>query len=188
MQPKAQRSGFFRSRKIESKPMLTSGLLEVEAEVVVIQVLDGRLVDFSLSERPSQQFEAIELGAVEDIASLRIADIVPQHHHQLVLLQLVVRKLADVAVIALQGSRGVSVEANEVLKHAFRVGVAKDRAFEWLFGPGIDESNGYEVFEAEKRVVLKHLQPQQELIVMEVSLIVKIFVELQQLVCHLHCA
>ena len=168
--------------------MLASGLLEVEAEVVVIQVLDGRLVNFSLSERPSQQFEAIELGAVEDIASLRIAYIVPQHHHQLVLLQLVVRKLADVAVIALQGPRGVSVEANEVLKHAFRVGVAEDRAFQRLFGPGIDESNGYEVFEAEKRVVLKHLQPQQELIVMEVSLIVKIFVELQQLVCHLHCA
>lgn len=92
---------------------------------------------------------------------------------------MVVGKLADVAAVALKSPCGVSVEANEVLKHALRVSVAKNRALKWLFGPSVYESDGYEVFESQKRVILKHLQPQQELIIVKVSLIVKVLVQLQ---------
>ena len=62
------------------------------------------------------------------------------------------------AAIALQSPCGVGIEANKMLKHALWISVAKDGALERLFCSGVYKSDGYEVFESEKRVVLKHLQ------------------------------
>ena len=80
----------------------------------------------------------------------------------------------------------ISIVTSEVTVHALRMRVAEYRTLEGLFCLPVYEFDGHVVFGSQQRVVMKHLQLENKLIIKKISISVELLVHLMNILSYQH--
>jgi hypothetical protein len=124
--------------RIETEPLFVGHFFDIEPEMVVIQVLYFRSDDLLLLSYlftllylynfldPPPQFKSVMLRTIKNIASFRIGDIIPQHHQQFILLQLLNYNLTFLTQLSFHFFDSVGIVADKMAVHALLIAAAKN--------------------------------------------------------------
>lgn len=184
----SQRKSLLNVNGVAVEPVFVGDLAEVESEMVIVEIVERGPVHHSFLIHLvfrgfdgdchfAEYFESVGLGTVKDVLLFRVGDIVPEHHQQLVLLELIDGHLAYFADIPLDKLRTIRIVPREMPIHALLVRIAKNGPIQRLPRPPILKPYRHVVLHPQQGVIMEHLQLEYLLVVVEVVIIVEVLVE-----------